>query len=267
MRHACCSPQRQFNRPPPSFVPTITLLTDFGTADGYVAEMKGVLSTLAPGASIMDLTHDIPPQDVEAARMALARYWRRFPLGTVHVAVVDPGVGTERAAIAVSSGGQFLVGPDNGVLSPALFAMDADVVSLPVPTNAADTFHGRDIFAPAAAALANGAPLYSIGEPWPNAVRRRTPEARRRPDGGIVGEVLTIDRFGNALTNLVTRTGGVVQVANQRIEISATYGDANVGEALAVVGSTGFVEIAVRNGHAAIQLQLFRGAEVVLFKP
>lgn len=248
-------------------MPIITLLTDFGTADGYVAEMKGVLATAAPGATIMDLTHEIPPQDVEAARMALARYWRRFPAGTVHLAVVDPGVGTERAAIAVSSGGQFLLGPDNGVLSPALFALDAEAVSLPIPATAADTFHGRDVFAPAAAALATGTSLYGIGESWPNPVRRRTPEARRRMDGGIVGEVLTIDRFGNALTNLVTRTGGVLLAANQRIEIVRTYGDANTGDTLAVVGSSGFVEIAVRNGNAATQLQLQRGAEVVLFKP
>ncbi|MEO7997382.1 MAG: SAM-dependent chlorinase/fluorinase [Gemmatimonadaceae bacterium] len=247
-------------------MPIITLLTDFGTADGYVAEMKGVLSTAAPGATIMDLSHDIPPQDVEAGRMALARYWRRFPAGTVHLAVVDPGVGTERAAIAVASGGQFLVGPDNGVLSPALFAMDAEAVALPIPANAAETFHGRDVFAPAAALLANGSSIYTIGEPWPNPVRRRTPEAHRRADGGIVGEVLTIDRFGNALTNLVTRTGGVVLAANRQIEIVRTYGDVDSGETLAVVGSSGFVELAVRNGHAANQLQLRRGSVVVLFK-
>lgn len=248
-------------------MPLITLLTDFGTADGYVAEMKGVLASAAPGATITDLSHDIPPQDVEAARMALARYWRRFPPGTVHMAIVDPGVGTERAAIAVSSGGQFLVGPDNGVLSPALFSMDAECISLAIPANAAETFHGRDVFAPAAAALANGNSLHSLGEPWPNPVRRRTPEARRREDGGIVGEILTIDRFGNALTNLVTRTGGVVLAANRQIEIVRTYSDVEIGDLLAVVGSSGFVELAIRNGHAANQLQLARGSEVVLFKP
>lgn len=247
-------------------MPIITLLTDFGTADGYVAEMKGVLASAAPGATIMDLTHDIPPQDVEAARIAVARYWRRFPAGTVHVAVVDPGVGTDRLAIAVESGGQFLVGPDNGVLSPALFAMDAQTVALPIPVNAADTFHGRDVFAPAAAALASGASLHSIGESWPSPVRRRTPEAHRRADGGIVGEILTIDRFGNALTNLVTRSAGVVHTANRRFDIVRTYGDARTGDAIAVVGSSGFIEIAIRNGHAASQLQLERGAEVVLFK-
>src|SRR5689334_10366388 len=113
--------------------PLVTLLTDFGTADGYVAEMKGVLLTSVPEATVVDVTHDVPSQDVEAGRLAVARYWRRFPPGTVHVAVVDPGVGSSRAALAVASDGRFLVGPDNGLLSPALLAHGAHVVSLPVP--------------------------------------------------------------------------------------------------------------------------------------
>src|SRR6185503_5702130 len=100
--------------------PIITLLTDFGTADGYVGEIKGVLLTRLPDAQLIDITHDVPPQDVESGRLVLARTWRRFPAGTVHVVVVDPGVGSERAALAVCSDGRFLVGPDNGVLSPAL---------------------------------------------------------------------------------------------------------------------------------------------------
>ena len=109
--------------------PTITLLTDFGTADGYVAEIKGVLASTAPDAVVVDLSHDIPPQDIETARLAVARYWRRFPAGTVHVVVVDPGVGSARAALAVSSEGRFLVGPDNGVLSPSLLAGGSRTVS------------------------------------------------------------------------------------------------------------------------------------------
>ena len=105
--------------------PIITLLTDFGTADGYVAEMKGVLLSAVPEATIVDLSHEIPPQDVECARLAVARYWRRFPAGTVHLIVVDPGVGSSRASLAVSSDARFLVGPDNGVLSPSLLAAGA----------------------------------------------------------------------------------------------------------------------------------------------
>lgn len=247
-------------------VPIITLLTDFGTADGYVAEMKGVLVSAAPDIAVMDMSHDIPPQDVEAARLALARYWRRFPPGTVHIVVVDPGVGTERAALAVSSSGQFLLGPDNGVLSPALFALDAEIVALPIPPSAAHTFHGRDVFAPAAANLAINVPLHSLGDSITSVVRKRTPEAHRRGDGSIVGEVITIDRFGNAVTNLVTRAGGSILAGGYRMSIARTYSDVGESQPTAVIGSTGFVEIAVRNGHAANRLQLRRGDEVVLHR-
>src|SRR5687767_13525638 len=146
--------------------PLITLLTDFGTADGYVAEMKGVLLSLAPEVLVVDVSHDVPPHDVESGRLALARYWRRFPPGTVHVCVVDPGVGSSRVALAVESDGRWLVGPDNGLLSPALLLPGARVVRLPVPAGASATFHGRDVFAPVAAALATGTPLDSLGEPF-----------------------------------------------------------------------------------------------------
>lgn len=139
-----------------SLRPLITLITDFGTADGYVAEVKGVLVSGAPDAQILDLTHDIPPKDIEAARLTLARAWRRFPEGTVHMAIVDPGVGGNRDAIAVPSQGRFLLGPDKGVLSPALLVGGADAVTLPVPPRPAPTVHGRDVFAPAAARLARG---------------------------------------------------------------------------------------------------------------
>src|SRR5215218_419057 len=112
--------------------PLITLLTDFGTIDGYVGEMKGALLSRAPDAEIIDITHDIPPQDVERARLTLARVWRRFPAGTIHIVIVDPGVGSARAALAVASDDRFLVGPDNGVLSPALLVRGARVVALDV---------------------------------------------------------------------------------------------------------------------------------------
>ena len=244
--------------------PAITLLTDFGTADGYVGEIKGVLLTAAPSVPVIDITHDVPPHDVEFARLTLARYWRRFPPGTVHLCVVDPGVGSERAAIAASSGGQWFVGPDNGLISPALFALDARVVSLPVPSTAAATFHGRDVFAPAAAQLAMGTPLDELGEPLSDPVRRRTPSPFRRHDGAIVGEVLTIDRFGNAVTNLIARSGAIVQAGSLTIPICRTYADAASGDPLALVGSTGLIEIAVRDGNAASVLDLRRGSTVVL---
>ncbi len=244
--------------------PLITLITDFGTVDGYVGEMKGVLLSRAPDAEIVDITHDIPAQDVERARLTIARVWRRFPPGTIHLVVVDPGVGSTRAAIAVASDGRFLVGPDNGVLSPALLIASARAVSLTVPSGASSTFHGRDVFAPAAAALACGASLDALGREAPSPIIRRTPEPTRRADGALEGEVIAIDRFGNAITNLIGLRGGVVDVGSTSVPLRRTYAEASIGEPVAVVGSTGFVEIAVRNGDAAKTIGLQRGARVVL---
>lgn len=242
----------------------ITLLTDFGTADGYVGEMKGVLCASAPAAVLVDITHDVAAQDVEGARLVVARYWRRFPVGTVHLVVVDPGVGGARAAIAVESEGRFLVGPDNGVLSPALLHGGARCMELPVPVGAAPTFHGRDLFAPAAAALARGTPIESLGEPFTAPMVRRTPEAVRRDDGSIGGVVITVDRFGNAVTNLMTWRGGVIEVKGRRLPLARTYADVIPGDAVALVGSSGLVEIAVRDGSAAATLGLRRGDPVGL---
>ena len=244
--------------------PLITLLTDFGTADGYVAEMKAVLLSAVPDATLVDVSHDIAPQDTEGARLALARYWRRYPPGTVHLVVVDPGVGTTRAALAISSSGRFLVGPDSGVLSPALVAPGSELVRLTIPAGAAPTFHGRDVFAPAAARLAIDPRLQPLGEPVAEAVVHRTPEPHRRNDGSIVGQVIHVDRFGNAVTNLVGAHGGPVEVADRVLPLLRTYADAQTGQLLAVTGSSGLVEIALRDGNAAKALGLARGAPVVL---
>ena len=245
--------------------PLITLLTDFGTADGYVGEIKGALLSRVPDATIVDVTHDIPPQDVEAGRLALARVWRRFPPGTVHLAVVDPGVGSERGALAVESDERALVGPDNGVLSPALLVSGARAVVLPVPPAAAPTFHGRDVFAPAAAELALGRALDALGEPANDPVIRRTPEPHRLSDGAIQGEVISIDRFGNAITNLVGLRNGVVEVNGVALPLRRTYADVARGSLLAVVGSSGLIEIAVRDGSASDKLRLQRG-DVLVFR-
>lgn len=242
----------------------VTLLTDFGTADGYVGEMKGVLLSGAPGATLVDIAHDVSPQDVDGARLAVARYWRRFPTGTVHLVVVDPGVGGSRAALAVESEGRFLVGPDNGVLSPALLHSGARCVTLRIPAGASATFHGRDVFAPAAALLARGTSLESLGERDSAPVVLRTPEASRRVDGSIAGVIIAVDRFGNAVTNLVAWRGGAVEVAGRRLPIVRTYADVEPGGAAALTGSSGLVEIAVRDGSAAARLGLSRGTEVVL---
>jgi S-adenosyl-L-methionine hydrolase (adenosine-forming) len=242
----------------------VTLLTDFGTADGYVGEMKGVLASLAPDVPIVDVAHDVMPQDVDGARLALARYWRRFPEGTVHIVVVDPGVGGARRALALESEGRLLVGPDNGVLSPALLHAGARCVSLAIPATAAPTFHGRDVFAPAAAQLALGASLETLGAPLIDPVIRRTPEAVRRSDGAVLGEVITVDRFGNAVTNLLALRGGIVELDGLSLPVRRTYADAPSGEPTALVGSSGLVEIAVRDGSAAAVLGLRRGSAVVL---
>jgi S-adenosylmethionine hydrolase len=243
----------------------ITLLTDFGTADGYVGEVKGVLHAVAPGVTVVDISHDIAPQDIDGARLALARYWRRFPEGTVHMVVVDPGVGTTRAAIAVASGGRFLVGPDNGVLSPALFALDAQVVSLATTGAISATFHGRDLFAPVAGQLALDTALSDLGETMHAPVRRRTPEPVHRTDVTVDGIVLSIDRFGNVITNLTglhARNHGVLMVRDVACPLRRTYADVEVGTLLCLTGSSGLLEIAQRDGNAAHALQLQRGAGV-----
>jgi S-adenosylmethionine hydrolase len=248
-------------------VPTIvTLLTDFGTADGYVAEMKGTLLSLAGHVTLVDISHDLPAHDVEAARLAVARYWMRFPPGTVHMVIVDPGVGGARAAIAATCEGRFLVGPDNGALSPALLHRDTRCVRLAVPAGASPTFHGRDLFAPVAAQLASGVALDAVGEPFDEPVLRRTPEATRRADGAVDGIVIAVDRFGNLLTNLVAHRADVLELAGQIVPVARTYADVEEGTLVAVTGSAGLVEIAVREGSAAERLGMRRG-DAVLLRP
>lgn len=244
--------------------PLVTLLTDFGTADGYVGEVKGALLTAWPTLGIVDISHEVSPQDVESGRLALARYWRRFPTGTVHLVVVDPGVGGVRAAIAVASAGYSLVGPDNGVLSPALLVPGAHVVSLSVPATAAPTFHARDVFVPAAAALARGVAITELGPVHADPVVRRTPEPERWGDGTQRGEVIAIDRFGNAITNCIAWRGGTLEVAGLVLPLVRTYGDVAPGTIVALTGSNGFIEIAERDGNAARKLGLTRGATVLV---
>lgn len=243
--------------------PLVTLLTDFGTADGYVGEMKGTILSRVPDVNLVDISHDIGAQDVEGGRLALARVWRRFPAGTVHIAVVDPGVGSDRRALAVESDGRFLVGPDNGLLSPALLVAGARAASLRVPGNAAPTFHGRDVFAPAAAELAAGGAIDGLGSAVDDPFIRRTPEPRRLPDGGLVGQVIAIDRFGNALTNFVGIRGGAVEVNGSAIAVHCTYTDVDPGAPVAVVSSSGLIEVAIRDGSAATALHLQRGTALV----
>lgn len=231
-----------------------TLLTDFGTQDGYVAAMKGVIATIAPSAFVHDASHDIAQGDVLAAAFALRRYWRRFPAGTVHVVVVDPDVGSERAALALEAEGRFFVGPDNGVFT---FVPAQRCVQLPIPNDVAPTFHGRDVFAVAAGKLLRGDALESLGSDAPVRVALELPEAE-----GNNGEVILQDRFGNLITNL-TRPADV-WIAGREVKLQRTYADVAEGELLALINSDGLLEIAVRNGSAAQKLGVSRGAPVRL---
>ncbi len=241
----------------------ITLLTDFGTADGYVAEVKGVLLSAAPRATLVDVTHQVPPGDIRAGQFILGRVWHRFPPGTVHLVVVDPGVGTARRALAAQAAGHCFAAPDNGLLSP--LPPDARFVVLPVPDAAAPTFHGRDVFAPAAARLATGVPLDQLGRPITDPYRSLLPAPRF--DGiGWTGEVLYIDRFGTLITNLAVEQverGVRIRVAGTDVgPLRRTFGDVERGALLAFPGSGGTVEVAVRDGSAARLLGVGVGAEV-----
>ena len=241
----------------------VTLLTDFGLADGYVAEVKGVLLTSAPGVTLVDVSHDVPPGDIRAASFILSRVWHRFPPETVHLCVVDPGVGTERRAIAAEAREQRFVAPDNGLLSP--LPDEARFVELAVPRDAAPTFHGRDVFAPAAARLATGAALSNVGRPISDPYRSPLP-APRFDGKEWMGEVVYVDRFGTLITNLpaeAATSGARVRVGERDAgPPRRTFADVRPGEPVALLGSGGTIEIAVRDGNAAQSLGVGVGAEV-----
>ena len=192
----------------------ITLLTDFGTADGYVGEMKGVLASLAPHAAVVDIAHDVAPHDVEGARLALARYWRRFPEGTVHSSSSIRESAAHAPRWPLESEGRFFVGPDNGVLSPALLHGDARCVSI-ADSRAAPRrpFMAATCSRPRPRSSRRVRRSNRSARSRSDPVIRRTPEATRRDDGAVQGEVITVDRFGNAVTNLLAMRGGQVQVA------------------------------------------------------
>jgi S-adenosyl-L-methionine hydrolase (adenosine-forming) len=246
--------------------PLITLLTDFGTADSYVAEVKAALLRAAPQATLVDLTHAVPPGDLRAAAYLLGRTWHRFPEGTVHLAVVDPGVGTPRAALAFGTAGHWFVGPDNGLFTPVLRDAAVEIVTLAVPPTAAPTFHGRDLFAPAAAALASGTALQALGQPYlgiPHRLSYRDPHYEGK---SVVGEVVYVDRFGTLVTNLTPEMVpdyAVIEIEGLDIgPLRRTFGDVPTGGLLAYLGSGGQVEIAVRDGSAARRLGMGVGGRI-----
>ncbi len=255
----------------------ITLLTDFGTCDWFVGTLKGVILGLQPQAGVIDLTHEVPPGDLLAGAVALRAACRFFQRGTIHVAVVDPGVGSARPAIVVETRDYFFVGPDNGILSLALrretvrriHRLENSRYFLP---RISQTFHGRDIFAPVAAHLSRGVPAQRFGTQQED--YRKLPWPEVRPNrGGLRGEIVYVDRFGNALSNVgndwLDATGHewVVRLPNRHLcPVRPFYQAVGPGKPVAVAGSSGFLEIALNGGNAARVLGLRRGSVVTLQK-
>lgn len=253
--------------------PVITLITDFGQADSYVGTMKGVILGICPQAALVDISHEIRPQAVRQAAYVLATAAPYFPPATVHLVVVDPGVGSERRPIVVQTGRALYVAPDNGVLGlalahdPARLAIHLAEPRYRLPPVSA-TFHGRDVFAPAAAHLACGTDPRAMGPSIPPSelVALAALEPAPQPDGSWLGEVLHVDRFGNLVTNFQGArhsAGARVEVAGVQVDgVNRTYADVEPGELLAYVGSSGCLEIAVRDGNAATKLGVEAGDAV-----
>lgn len=233
-------------------------MTDFGSEDHYAGVMKGVILGINPNARIVDITHEIEKYDIFEAAFKLISYYTYFPRETVHVAVVDPGVGGPRRPIAVEAGGYFFVGPDNGLFSPVLDSLDNPRVVEITNTaymlgNVSGTFHGRDIFAPAAAHLSSGVDICELGDLAAEPVSLDVPEPTVN-DNEISGVVLYGDSFGNLVTNIpgaAIKPGSRVYVDGYALDrISVSYGEAGKGELLAIIGSAGLLEISVNQGSA-----------------
>jgi S-adenosylmethionine hydrolase len=261
-----------------STAPLITLLTDFGTEDYFVGAVKGVILSRNPAARVVDITHEIPSHDVEAAAFTLLAVHTSFPDGTIHVAVVDPGVGSIRKALVIRSGAQLFVGPDNGIFT-YVAGDDAEIFELTNPQyfrmDLSQTFHGRDVFAPVAAALSEGV--------LPGQMGRRTSAWVQLPplrptllrDGKVQGRIIHIDRFGNCVTNLTRHelnekdiaTRVALMVGAKRVEsFKRFYGEEprSRNKAFAIWGSAGFLEISAENRSAADLLRVKRGDKVLV---
>jgi len=249
----------------------ITLTTDFGSGSGYVAEMKGRLLHARTPFTLVDIAHDLPAHDIRAAAWLVGQACPTFPAGTLHLVVVDPGVGTTRRLVWAEIGGQQFLCPDNGLLSWVLRRGPlAAARAIPVAATAAATFHGREVIAPAAVQLLDGTPPEALGPPVAELVRLPWPDPRETP-AGIDGEVLYVDAFGNLVTNLpaklwplVVAAGGLRVAGHDVTTLVRTYGDAAPGTPVVLVGSQGFIEAAVVEGHAAARLGAGRGTRVAI---
>ncbi len=252
----------------------ITLTTDFGQCDWFVGTMKGVILSIAPQSKIVDINHNIPQGDIKAAAFSLLSSFRYFPENTIHVVVVDPGVGSERKPIVVKTKRYWFVAPNNGVLSYALNvdkALDIRLIENNKLTlkQTGNTFHGRDVFAPIAAYIAMGIEPTQIGKKLKDLVKIRLPIPKIR-ENKIVGEIIYIDHFGNAITNIPLESDfiGYTVIAGNKIigKVQNFYAAVDKGFPLAVPGSTGFIELAVRDGNISKKYNLKVGTKVELLK-
>jgi S-adenosylmethionine hydrolase len=257
-------------------VPIITLTTDFGLTDHFAAVIKGVIFGICPDARIVDITHECRAYDVSEAAFTIAQAYRYFPPKTVHVVVVDPGVGTQRRPILVEAAGQFFVGPDNGVFAFILSEPKQKVREI---TNkkyfrqpVSQTFHGRDVFAPVAAHLAKGVSAARMGKPIENYLRPRSLTPERTARRGWTGLVLKVDRFGNLITNFLATEfpralQGPFEMAvglRQVNRLACNYEQFGPGEVFVIVGSSGYLEVSAGQASAAKILGVAAGAPVEL---
>lgn len=257
--------------------PIITLTTDFGTADALVASMKGVILSINPDAEIVDITHKILPYDLLDGALAIGQAYKFFPPRTVHVVVVDPGVGTERRPLLVTAGQHYFVAPDNGVLS-MIYHKEESVTVRHITAEhyflqpVSNTFHGRDIFSPVAAWLSKNGQSNSFGEEITDFVRFTLPKPKQAGNT-VKGVILRADNFGNLLTNLTAEDVPQVlagskfkmRVGNAEIsKFAQTFGSGAPNEPVLILGSGGFFEVAINRGNAAKTLAATRGAEVTL---
>jgi S-adenosyl-L-methionine hydrolase (adenosine-forming) len=251
----------------------VTLLTDFGIDDPYVGIMKGVMLSIERRLTLVDVCHGVPPQNVAVGALWLFHAFGWFPAGSVHLAVVDPGVGSERRALAVRSGEHAFVAPDNGLLSRLALAderfearrIDARSLGIEVPSR---TFHGRDVFAKVAALWASKQLRFEQLGPIVDDPVMLTTEPPRDGGGSAAGQVIAVDRFGNLITDLpgawLERAGAVLEIAGQKLRPVGTYAEARDGECVALISSFGLVEVAARNRSAAEVLGTSSGAPVAL---
>jgi hypothetical protein len=251
----------------------ITLLTDFGMRDSFAAQMKGVILTINPSCAIVDITHEIDPFNIKKAALTIGFSYKYFPIGTINISIVDPGVGSSRRGIAIEAGGYYFVGPDNGIFSYIYhdFGHEVRVYHLSLDqfflSNDSSTFHGRDVFAPVAAQLSIGLPIEKLGLEITDFIKSDIPKPQII--GGIIkGAILYIDRFGNAITNIENKMLSkdryllTVTFKDKDIKIVNCYEQGDIDTPCALINSSGFLELFIRNGSIAHVYSIIEGQPV-----